>query len=110
MKRNEKIEVLTSIKNGTPISLAFSELVTLLNTLDEPNIYYDIYCNIVDLEYYKQHCKKLSFITTVNNDELKKNCILLQKMMLDINEVADDELKEVISIFDKSDELQKKSN
>lgn len=41
MNRTEKIELLKSIQNGTPLKFAFVDNVTIYNTLDEPDVYYN---------------------------------------------------------------------
>lgn len=107
MNRNEKIELIKSIQNGTPLKFAFYSHVTLFNTLDEPDVYYNDNLEIVNKEYYQKQCKKLSFITTVDLSDLKTICLLNKKMRLKNDEFTLDELYEIKRICDKSKELRK---
>lgn len=108
MNRKEKIELLNSVKNGTPFKYAFGEHTKIYNTLDEPDIYYNESFEIVNLEYYKKNCKNLFYITTVNIDEAKKISMLHQKFLKNENSLTIDELNEAKKIIENNYEFRKK--
>ena len=75
MKRNEKIELLNSIKNGTPIPIALKIIVLLFETIDNPNIYYDRFgygvISINGIDAFKKYEKLIGWSSQKNLNKAK---------------------------------------